>query len=46
MEMYIVDKNNQSAFNNRDRKEFYLSQTEGYSLEASFPDNWVTASEK
>ena len=46
MEMYIVDKNNQSAFNNKNRKEFYLSQTEGYSLEASFPDNWVTASEK
>ena len=46
MEMYIVDKNNQSTFNNRKRKEFYLSQTKGYSLEASFLDNWVTVSEK
>ena len=46
MEMYIVDKNNQSTFNNRERKELYLNQTKGYSLEASFSDNGVTASEK
>ena len=41
-----MDKNNQSTFNNRERKEFHLNQTKGYSLEASFSDNGVTASEK
>jgi len=36
----VVEENNQSTSSKKKGKEFYLSQTEDYSLEAYFPDDY------
>ena len=36
----VVEENNQSKSSKKNANEFYLSQTEDYSLEACFPDDY------